>query len=277
MDYRNLIYEKQGNIARVTLNRPKKLNAMNDALLTELDAALDEIEGDDNIKVVVFKGAGRAFSVGRDMSGMGTSQIDASGIPDDVPGQVSWYQRFQARWYRIAALAKNTIAQVHGYCLDSGCWLAFACQVCVATEDAQFGEPAIKIGHVTPFPLWAHIVGLKRAADLLYSGRMISGKEAERIGLVMRAVPSNDLEACVDPIANEMASISMDGQIARIEGFQVGADVFGLGSAWRLFAIAHQWSLLNPPPETEVDFYRLREKSGLKAAIRAVDARFTGE
>lgn len=276
MKYENLIYDKQGNIAQVTLNRPDKLNAMNDAMLSELDAVLDEIEGDDEVKVVVFKGAGRAFSVGRDMSGVGTSQIDGSGVPKDVPGQISWCQRFQSRWHRIAALAKNTVAQVHGYCLDSGCWLALSCQVCLAAEDAQFGEPAIKIGQVTPFALWAHLIGLKRAADILYSGKTISGKEAERIGLVMKAVPSEELEEAVKPIANEMASIAMDGQVGRLEGFEVGADVFGLASAWKIFGTAHLWSLLNPPGEDEVDFYQVREKSGLRAAIKAVDARLKG-
>ncbi|MBI2906804.1 MAG: enoyl-CoA hydratase/isomerase family protein [Chloroflexi bacterium] len=275
MNCKNLICEKQGNIATVTLNRPDKLNAMNDAMLDELDAALDQIEADDEVKVVIFKGAGRAFSVGRDISGVGTSQVDPTDLPTDIPGQITWYQRVQARWQRIANLAKNTIAQVHGYCLDSGCWLALCCQVCIAAEDARFGEPAVKIGQITPLPLWAHLIGLKRASDILLSGRMVSGKEAERIGLIMRAVPTESLGNAVAPIANEMASIAMDGQMGRLEGFQVAADVFGLASAWKLFATAHEWSISNRPSDDESDFYKVRAKSGLKAAIKALNARFS--
>lgn len=274
MQYKNIILEEQDQIATITLNRPDKLNAMNDALLQELDSALDAVEKDDNVKVVIYKGAGRAFSVGRDVSGAGTSEIEPAGRR--AAERLLWQRRYQARWRRIATLPKNTIARVHGYCLDAGCWIALSCQVAVATEDALFGEPAIRIGQITPLPLWTHLLGLKRATEMLFTGKMVTGREAETIGLIMRAVSADRLDEEVNALAKEMVAISLDGQIARIEGFQVAADIMGLGAAWRHWGRLHLECCLSKPARGEFNFYQIRDKKGLKAAIEKANAPFVG-
>lgn len=275
MDFKNIIFDEQNQVATITFNRPDKLNAMNDALLRELDAALDVVEKDDNIKVVIFKGAGKAFSVGRDASGTGATEIEPPKRASATQ-QVIWQKHYQARWHRIATLPKNTIARVHGYCLDAGCWIALSCQVAIATEDAMFGEPAVRMGQITPMPLWSHVLGLKRATEMLFTGKMISGKEAESIGLIMRAVPADRLDDEVNVLAREMVAISLDGQIARIEGFQVAADIMGLGGAWRHWGRLHMESCLRKPARGELNFVQVRDKRGMKAAIEKANAPFVG-
>ncbi|MFH1485182.1 MAG: enoyl-CoA hydratase/isomerase family protein [Chloroflexota bacterium] len=275
MQSKNIILQEHDQIATIILNRPEKLNAMNDALLQEFDEALDAIERDDSVKVVVFKGAGSAFSVGRDMSGVGTSNIEpARGA--SATQQLLWQRRNQERWHRVATLPKNTIARVHGYCLDAGCWIALACQVALAAEDAMFGEPAIRIGQITAMPLWSHLLGLKRATEMLLTGKMISAREAESIGLIMRAVPADRLDEEVDNLATEMVAISLDGQIARIEGHQAATDIMGLGAAWRHWGKLHSESCVRKPRRGEFDFNRVRARSGFKTAVQRANAPFKG-
>ncbi|MBI2906593.1 MAG: enoyl-CoA hydratase/isomerase family protein [Chloroflexi bacterium] len=270
-----VVLDRQDQIATILLNRPDKLNAMNDAMLEELDAALDRVEKDDNIKVVIFQGAGRAFSVGRDASGVGTSDIEPP-RGASATRQAIWQKRYQARWQRIASLPKNTIARIHGYCLDAGCWIALSCQVAIATEDAMFGEPAVRLGQVTPMPLWSHLLGLKRATEMLFTGELITGKEAESMGLIMRAVPVERLDDEVNAVAREMVAISLDGQVARLEGNQVASDIMGLGAAWRHWGRLHLESLLRKPARGDFDFVQVRNRRGMKAAIDEANAPFVG-
>ena len=144
--YKNIIYEKRDGICWITLNRPDKLNAMNDAMLEELDAAFATAEPDLEVKVVVIKGAGQAFSVGQDLSGIGTSET----LPSELGKDVSTKSRLEAerrrnrRWEYIFNLAKPTIAQVQGYYLGYGCHLAVVCDMTIAAEDALFGDASMR-------------------------------------------------------------------------------------------------------------------------------------
>lgn len=276
MQFKNIIFQEDEQVATITFNRPEKLNAMNDAMVHELDKALDTAEKDDNIKVVVFQGAGDNFSVGRDMGGEGTCEIERPTQVMSKAEGVLWQRRYEERLRRIASLPKNTVARVRGYCLDSGCWVALSCQVAIASEDAMFGEPAIRIGQITPLPLWAHLLGLKRATEMLFTGKVITGKEAEAIGLIMRSVPADRLDEEVDALTREMVAISLDGQAARIEGFQVASDILGLGGAWRHWGRLHMESLLRKPGRREFNFRQARDKNGLKAAIEKANAAFEG-
>ena len=182
-DYKNIIYEKRDGICWITLNRPDKLNAMNDAMLEELDAAFATAEPDLEVKVVVIKGAGQAFSVGQDLSGIGTSET----LPSELGKDVSTKSRLEAerrrnrRWEYIFNLAKPTIAQVQGYCLGYGCHLAMVCDMTVAAEDALFGDASMRMGLLPDMPLLTWLIGLKKTKELLYSGRYMDAKEARPI------------------------------------------------------------------------------------------------
>jgi len=197
--YRNVELIKEGKVATIALNRPDKLNAINDALTEELMQTLQEIEATPEIQVVIIKGKGPSFSVGQDLSGVGTSEV----MPPDPRGkpyESQFYEFSRRQLHRLRSLLdfpRFTMAQVHGYCLGAGCDLALCCQTIIASEDAVFGDPSIRMGLAPANPLWTWRIGLKKTKELLFTGKYIDGREAERIGLVMKAVPLKELQNTV--------------------------------------------------------------------------------
>ncbi len=285
MAYENVIYEKEPPIATITLNRPQKLNAINDLMLGEIEEALGEAEADGEIRYVVIKGAGRCFSVGQDLSGEGTSAI----MPPDPRLRSPLASIFRAdvrlmeRWRRIFNYPKHTVAQVHGYCLAMGCDLMMMCRTAIAAEDAIFGDPSLRMGYATINPLWTWRVGPKRAKELLLTTRYIDGKEAERIGLVNRAVPPDRLEEEVE-LAIEAIDLSAggiagaDGEAPHVTFGRAAFDISGLSAAWAFAAGLHSISSVQRrgfQPD-EFNFWETRDSLGLKGAIRERDAPFDG-
>jgi enoyl-CoA hydratase len=277
MAYKNIIYEKKDGIGYITLNRPDKLNAINDALLEELDAAFAAAEPDLEVKVVIVKGAGRAFSVGQDLGGVKTSEV----LPDprkpvSRKKQLEAERRRSRRWEYIFNLAKPTIAQVHGYCLGFGCNLAMVCDITIASEDALFGDPSIRMGLLSDMPLWIWLIGIKKTRELLYSGRYITAAEAEQFALINKAVPKDKLEAEVFKLAKGISLLPGDGLANCKDGINSVMEARGLGEAWR-FTNEMQLVIQQHNREAgEFDFFEVREKKGLKAAIEERDAPFKG-
>ena len=274
--YKNIIYEKRDGICWITLNRPDKLNAINDAMLEELDRAFATAEPDLEVKVVVVKGAGRAFSVGQDLSGVGTSEV----VPPDSRRRISTKRRLEAerrrsrRWEYIFNLAKPTIAQVHGYCLGYGCHLAMVCDITIASEDALFGDPSMRMGVLPDMPLWTWLIGLKKTKELLYSGRYMDAKEAEQCGLINRAVPKDKLEEEVIRLAKGISLLPGDGLAVSKDAVNSVMEARGLGEAWRFtnnMQLVMQQRAIDPG---EFKFFEARDKKGLKTAIEERDAPF---
>ena len=277
MGYKNIIYEKKDGVGYITLNRPDKLNAINDVLLEELDAAFAAAEPDLEVKVVVVKGAGQAFSVGQDLSGVETSEV----LPDprkpvSRKKQLEAERRRNRRWEYIFNLAKPTIAQVHGYCLGFGCNLAMVCDITIASEDALFGDPSIRMGLLSDMPLWIWLIGIKKTRELLYSGRYITAAEAEQFGLINKAVPKDKLEDEVFKLAKGISLLPGDGLANCKDGINSVMEARGLGEAWR-FTNEMQLVMQQHSKEPgDFDFFEVREKKGLKAAIEERDVPFKG-
>ncbi|MCI0428156.1 MAG: enoyl-CoA hydratase/isomerase family protein, partial [Nitrospiraceae bacterium] len=184
----------------ITLNRPAKVNAMSTAMWVELEKAMDEAENDAAIRVLVLRGAGRAFSSGNDMSER-TSSLGA------------WQHRLteiSRRILKLWNLRPVTIAMVHGHCLASGCELAAMCDITIASEDAKFGEPEIHHGSMAQvFLPW--VLGMKRAKEFILTGDSIDAHTAERIGLVNRVVPPDRLEEETYTLARRLAKVPAVG------------------------------------------------------------------
>ena len=285
MKYSNVILKIEGAVATITLNRPEKLNAINDAMFRELLAALDDVRQDWDSLVVVIKGAGRAFSAGQDLSGVGTDEV----MPPNPRSKAYLYNMLatemqnQWRWQTIFEFPKITVAQVHGYCLGAGLDLAMACRAIIATDDAVLGDPSVRMGLASPNPLWTYRIGLKKSKELLLTGKYIDGKEAERIGLVMKAVPADKLDEEMSSITGGFAKSAGIGgfdQLADFWSFNMAAlDLGGLAAARRLAGNAHVLSAIQRPGRSitdcgEFNFYDVRDKKGLKAAIEERDAPF---
>jgi enoyl-CoA hydratase/carnithine racemase len=195
-------YQRTGSVARVTIDRPERRNAMSFTVMRELDEAFGLARADDDVRVVVLTGAGeRAFCAGADLGGIAdasaSSAHDARGL---LPGL------FRSMW----TLGKPTIARVRGYALAGGFGLALACDLVVAADDAVFGTPEIDVG------LWPFMISVpllramspKQALDLMMTGRRVDAQEAAALGFVNRVVPVDQLDAAVDELASVLASKS---------------------------------------------------------------------
>ena len=278
----NVMLTKEGMIATISLNRPEKLNAINDALLEELMQAFRQIESMPEIKVVLLKGNGRAFSVGQDLSGVGTSEVMPPN-PYTKPYEREIFEMARRRFHKLRSIVdfpRFTIAQVHGYCLGLGCELALCCQAIIAAEDAVFGDPSIRMGFAPANALWTWRVGLKKATELLLTGQYIDGREAERIGLVMSAVPLSELEKKVQIEAESQLKLGsiggFDMQVTWGQFQQASFESAGLSAAWRLSTNLYALSAIQRPGRSFIDrggfnFYKIKEEKGLKAAIRERD------
>ncbi|MFD5177801.1 enoyl-CoA hydratase [Nocardia sp. NPDC058379] len=200
-EYETILVERKNRVGWITLNRPKALNALNTQVLDDIVAALDELERDDEIGAVVITGSAKAFAAGADIKEMQPkSYMDM--FMDD----------FFARWDRLAQFRKPTIAAVAGYALGGGCELAMLCDILIAADTAQFGQPEIKLGVIPGIggsQRLTRAVGKAKAMDLVLTGRNMGAEEAERAGLVSRIVPADDLLDVAAEVAETIAAKSL--------------------------------------------------------------------
>ena len=275
MSFENIIYEKKKEVARITLNRPEKRNAINDAMLTELDAALDRAEADTDITAVIIKGNGRAFCSGYDVGGEGTAETDFDfRSQSDVNALIRKQRRRQQTIIKLARFSKSTIAQVHGHCVEMGCSIVMACDISFADENALFCEPSVRMGLTTDMPLWYHMIGVRNAKEMLLTGKTIDGREAERIGIITKAVPADMLEQEVDEMGLTVSLTPFDGLTNNREGFQMGQDARGVAEGWRSSLDRRVFGIIQRPGSGagEFNFLETRDLKGLQAALEEMNA-----
>ena len=263
-----LLIEDLGPVRRLTLNRSASLNALNAELMEALEAAFDEAAGDDDVRVVVLRGAGRAFCAGYDLN-----QDAAEGTKDAAEWQRE-LDRGTERLLRILELPKPVIASVHSYCLAGGTDLMLACDLAVASDDAVFGYVDIRFGSgvVSMFLPW--VVGVRAAKELILTGEdRIPAAEALRIGLVNRVVPRDELDDATMALADE---------IAKNEPFVVRTMKASINRVWQIAGLG---AALDANTELDVmietanlpardEFRRITQEEGLKAAIAWRDSRY---
>ena len=202
MDFECIIYEKQEGTATIKLNRPQVLNAMNKQLWIDFQEALEDVKDDPEIKVLIITGEGRAFSTGADLK-------DSK---DRTPEQYRDYLvELQETSRKIMRFEKPTIAAINGYALGSGYELALACDIRIAAQEAKIGSPEARVtSSITggAFRLVQDLIGPGKAKELLFTAEYIDGKEAERIGLVNKAVPLDKLMGTAREMAAKIAENS---------------------------------------------------------------------
>lgn len=200
MEYSNLILERNGAIAIISMNRPKALNALNADTLMELSAALDELEKDSSVKVLILTGSGeKAFVAGADIAQM----KDFNSLEGRRFAQLG-----HITFRKLELLPQPVIAAVNGFALGGGCELAMACDIRLASETAKFGQPEVTLGISAGFggtQRLPRLVGSGRASELLFTGDMIDAQEAYRIGLVNHVYPSETLREEALKLANRIA------------------------------------------------------------------------
>lgn len=208
-DYSEVLYEPDGRIAYLTLNRPERLNAFNADQWAALDHALEVAQADEAARVLILRGAGRTFSAGADVRGTPAPEgAPAPARAHDVADDAIGLHASIDRYLRIFNYPKPIIAQVHGYCLGVASQVATVCDITVVAEDAKIGVPSVPLGGGYISPMWSWLIGPKRAKEMTYTvGAQIDGRTASEWGWANRAVPPGQLEETVRQMALAMANL----------------------------------------------------------------------
>ncbi len=256
-----------GKIVRITLNRPEKLNAISPGNLAAFDLAIEDFDNDDSASVLIIRGAGRAFSAGHDM------QSDTHSGDDRLIGaDVSAVRTVLRRWQRFWSVSKPTIAQVHGYCMGLAVELVGCCDIVFASEDARFGHPAGRaLGIMPTLGLWPILMGPRKSKQYLFTGDLMSAKEAYDWHLINEVVPASELETFTLQYAEKVAMVPRELLVLHKQSVNIYYDAMGLKTAQemggKLSVIAHQ-------SEAAREFARTRAQVSVKAAVTNRDSAF---
>ncbi|SVA53188.1 uncharacterized protein METZ01_LOCUS106042 [marine metagenome] len=275
MSYEFIKYEVSDNgVANVLLNRPEKLNALSLPLQKELYDCLQEADDDLNVRVITLRGAGRAFCAGYDVTPPQTEEertVSAErrgNIRQDMHG----LRKTARLMTSVFDLSKPVIAGIHGHVIAGGTDLALHCDIVIAADDANIGFPPVRSMGTPPTHMWTYMVGPQRAKWFMLTGETVSGKEAEKMGLVMQSVPAEGLDAAVDDLANKMAKIPWDMLAANKSIVNKALDLMGRNM---MQIIAAETDAVSHQSEIVKEFNRISNEQGLKAALAWRDAPFS--
>ena len=268
MTYETITFEKDGPVGVLTLNVPKKLNAISDKLVGEVNAALDAAESDDDVRVVVLTGAGRAFCAGFDLAYTAKDEeVDYGKLQTGLVSDMDFIMRF---W----RFPKPTVAAVHGYALAGGCELAVACDITVADEKTFFGEPELRFGAGIVAMILPWLIGPKQAKEMIMTGNdRIPAQRAYEMGLINQVAPEGEYLKVAIKLARGMAAI--DPLPMRLQKMAINRafEIMGLNEALKT---ASDLDVLIEGVETpdSKTFAEIANKDGLKAALKWRDSRF---
>ena len=274
MDYEVIIYEVERGRARITLNRPEKLNALSIQLQEELNHALWEADNDNRVHTVILRGAGRAFSAGYDLTPRPIAERD----PDDHTREGrsfdddAWRME-QGQRLRMAIfdMHKPVIAQIHGYCVAGGTDVALLCDMIIAADDTLIGFPPARAQGALPNNMWLYNVGPQWAKRLMLSGDFVTGADAAKIGLVLKAVPLDLLEQEVEGLADRLAMIDTELLSANKRIINIGLEIMGARTLQRIATENDARAHLAP---SVAEFGARSREHGLKAALQWRDTKF---
>ncbi len=266
--YHAIRLERSGAVATLTLDRPRRLNAINKQMLLELQHALDTVEGDPELRALVVNGAGGNFSSGFDLS----EQMEARPTGVEIWREI--LERDFGTITRFWHFSKPTIAAVSGYCLAGGCELALCCDITLASEDAIFGEPELKFGAGIVVMILPWLVGPKHAKEIILRGMdRIPAQEALRIGLINRVVSVGELDSAALALARDIAVIDPHLVQQTKRAINRTFQIMGLVDALEA-ALDIDLAIEGAGSADKIEFMQVARKDGLRAAIAWRDARF---
>jgi len=268
MSHNSLLFERLGRVARITLNRPQRANALNAAMLDEINQALDDIESDRNIRAVIVRGQGHAFSSGFDLK----EQMERRpvGVDQWQPILRKGFDTVMRFWH----FPLPTIAAVRGPCLAGACELALACDLTVASDDAYFGQPELKFGAGIVAMILPWVVGPKVAKEIIFTGEdRLTAQRAKEIGMVNKVVPAHAVDDAALVWATHIAAIDPD---------LVKQTKRAINRAWEADnmlqaledALDIDLAIEGAGSPDKRQFMDIARRDGLKAALAWRDARF---
>jgi enoyl-CoA hydratase len=245
MDYDTVIYRVDGAVATITMNRPEVANAQSSLLIDELDAAFDEADDDDEVRVVVLAGSGKHFSSGHDLKGLlDPTQADHWRRMRETPEGKFRHEKvmYYERCVKIRNFRKPTIAAVQGACVAAGMMLACMCDIIVAADDATFSNPVLRMtGAGVELLVEPWELGIRKAKEFLLAGETIDAKEAHRLGLVNRVVSRSELMDRTMELARRIALVPpATAQVVK-DSINHMADLMGQSDSWKYHFMAHHW------------------------------------
>jgi enoyl-CoA hydratase len=268
VEYETILCDVEGPIAYLTLHRPEKLNAINEQLRIDLEAALRDLDQGDDVRVVVLKAAGRAFCAGYDL----TPRPGGGGGRASIAQDRDRLRKSIERWLWMWNYRKPIIAQVHGYCLAGGGELAGMCDLIFCAEDARFGHPAGRALGIPPtLGLWPVKIGMLKSKELLFTGDTIDGREAERIGMVNKALPPAELDGFVRDFARRVAQVPLDALTVHKHVVNRWFEIMGLRTG---AAEGAEFDAIYHETPAAAQFSQIAREQGLKAALEWRDNPF---
>jgi enoyl-CoA hydratase len=280
MKLETLIYEKEDRIATVTLNRPHKGNALSVQLRDELDLVMDDLDQDDDTRVLIVKAAGNHFSTGYDLNEFSYLWDKDSGINEVQrrPHRRSpiWSRRefhlSRERWMRLFRLRQATIGVVHGHCVAGGLDLVGVLDVVFCAEDARLGQPEARaMGELHVFAMWPLHLGMRKTKEWLFTGDNMTGTEAAELGLVNKAVPRDEVDAVARAYAARVANVPLDAIYSHKECTNRWFEATGMAAA---MAAANDLDAMGIASPSMDDFNKIWREGGVRPAVRARDKPF---
>ncbi len=285
MEYKRILYEKvEPNIVKITMNRPEKRNAEDPLMLSEMQDAFIEADLDEDVRVIIFAGAGKDFSAGHDLSGTGEQApegtITRKAMDSKLTGMEMRLKRESYLYFNqainIRNVSKPTIAMVQGNCIAGGWLNASMCDLIVASEDAKFSDP---VPRMTPAGVEVlfhpYDVGFRKAKEMLFTGDPITAQEAKELGLVSRVVPREKLQEETLALARRIA-MNMPVAVSLVKkSINHAWDEMGQRNAWEYHLLIHQLSHSSDEAKRwGEERAKVMEKGGLTEMFKQRDSKF---
>lgn len=266
-------YEKDGRIGRITLNRPEVLNAIDDDVPGELAQAVDRANGDEGVHVIVLAGAGRAFCAGYDLTYYAeASGGDGNNVTQEMPWDPMKDYAFMSRntelFMSLWHSHRPVLAKVHGFAVAGGSDIALCADMIVMADDAQIGYMPTRVWGCPTTAMWVYRIGPEQAKRMLFTGDRIDGREAERIGLVTKSVPAEELDEEVERLAERMATVPVNQLMMQKMVVNQAIEAMGLKNTQRLATVFD--GITRHSPEG-LNFKHRAEEIGWKSAVRERD------
>ena len=280
MELETLIYKKEGRIATLTLNRAHKGNAISVQLRDELDLGMDDLDQDDETRVLIIDAAGAHFSTGYDLNEF-SYLWDADSAINDVQRRPHrqapvWSRRefhlSRERWMRLFRLRQATIGVVHGHCVAGGLDLVGVMDIVFCADDALLGQPESRaMGEIHTFGLWPIHMGMRKTKEWLFTGDNMTGTEAAEIGLVNRAVPRDEVAAVARAYAERVSNVTLDAIYSHKEVTNRWFETMGMNAAMAAANDLDAMGIAGPGMDR---FNEVWKEGGVRPAVRDRDAPF---
>jgi enoyl-CoA hydratase len=257
-------------IARIKLNRPDRFNAIDDVLARELEAAVHEANRDDNVHVIILEGAGKGFCGGFDLKAFAEENSEWNQeMPWDMMIDYRMMKSFSEKFQSLWKSYKPTIAKVHGAAIAGGSELALSCDFTIMTETSKIGYPPARVWGCPVSGMWVYRLGVEKAKRMLLTGDVISGKEAKEMGLVLDAVPENQLEEKVLSLAKRMSGVPKNQLMMQKLMINTAYENMGLGSTQVLATLFDGFTRHSPEG---IAFREHATEKGFHDAVRLRDS-----